>query len=115
MINYRFNEWRNSGEPCDKWSPMAYRIVSKNTGSEQVNGFRIGHILYLHHIKGMTAKEIKEVAGHGIATNMIKSILKGFGRLSGYESLEAYDIAMYLVECQPEVLEKMYSLNEYRM
>lgn len=27
-INYRFHEWRNTGEPADALSPMAYRLLS---------------------------------------------------------------------------------------
>lgn len=111
-IDYRFNEWRASRETAEKWSPMAYRLLSKNVSSEHTNGFRIGHILYLHHIKGLSAREIKQTpVGYGIATNMIKSIIKGFGRQSSYESLEAYEIAMYMIEHQPEVLEKMYQIK----
>ncbi|MFD4927699.1 hypothetical protein ACFWMS_02070 [Peribacillus butanolivorans] len=111
-IDYKFNEWRVSGEQAEVWSPLAYRLYSKNVTSESVNGFRVGHILYLHHIKGMAAKEIKHsLVGFGLHLNLIKSILRGFRSRSanaGRETMEAYEIAMYLVECQPEMLEKMY-------
>jgi hypothetical protein len=116
-IDYRFGEWRNNGEIADAWSPMAYRLLSKNIGSEQVNGFRIGHILYLHHIQGMEAKEIKQTSvGYGIATNMIKSILKGFRSKNGgagRESIEAYEIVMGMIQNEKErtILEKMYQIN----
>lgn len=38
---------------------MVYRLV-KNIRSDSVNGFKVGHILYLHHIKEFEAKEIRK-------------------------------------------------------
>lgn len=112
MINYRFNEWRQTGETAEVWSPMAYRLVSKNAHVAHINGFNIGNVLYLHYVKGMTAQEIRKTpVGYGLATNLIKGILKGFSRGTykvGIDSLEAYEIAMYMIECEPETLEKMY-------
>ena len=111
-IDYRFNEWRISGEKAESWSPMAYRLINKNIDAEFLNGFNIGHILYLHHIKGLTASEIRRTSvGYGNSTNIIKSVLKGFGSQSGYESKESYKIAMYMIEYQPEVLKKMYGIK----
>lgn len=54
-INFKFNQYRVSGKTAQAWSPMAYRLVNKNTQSENLSGFKIGHILYLHHVKGMTS------------------------------------------------------------
>jgi hypothetical protein len=62
-INYRFNEWKQTGEPAEVWSPMSYRLISKNVQSQHFNGFKVGHILYLYHVKGMTAQEIKKHPG----------------------------------------------------
>lgn len=109
-INYKFNEWRQSGEKVEAWSPMAYRLLSKNVSADLVNGYKVGQVLYLHYIKGMSAKEIKQSpVGYGMSASLIQSIIKGFGRQSKVESFEAYDIAMYMVEHEPEVLERMYS------
>lgn len=111
-IDYRFNEWRISGEKAESWSPMAYRLINKNIDAEFLNGFNIGHILYLHHIKGLTALEIRKTSlGYGIATNIIKSVLKGFGNQSGYESKEAFKIAMHMIEHEPEVMDRMYNIQ----
>ncbi|WHY84690.1 hypothetical protein QNH39_18825 [Neobacillus novalis] len=111
-INYKFNQYRISGEQTEAWSPMAYRLISKNSASEHINGFKVGHILYQHHVKGLAAKEIRKTpVGYGLSTNLIKSVLKGFGSQSGIESKEAYEIAMYMLECEPETLEKMYRLT----
>ncbi|GIP62688.1 hypothetical protein J32TS6_12430 [Virgibacillus pantothenticus] len=109
-INYKFNQWRQTGETSEAWSPMAYRLVAKNVGSDTLNGYKVGNIIYLHHLKGMTAQEIKETpVGYGISTATIKSVLKGFGRQSAVESFEAYDIAMYMVENEPGTMEQMYN------
>lgn len=114
-IDYRFNEWRVSGEKADAWSPMAYRLLSKNV-SEYVSGYRIGQILYLHHVKGLTAKEIRQTsAGYGLAINLIKSVIKGFGRLSSSETKEAYEIAKYMVKNEPEVLERMFLVKASKL
>ncbi|MEC2400916.1 hypothetical protein ABES35_08475 [Bacillus subtilis] len=111
-INYKFNQYRVSGETAEAWSPMSYRLINKNLVSDTVNGFKVGHILYLHHLKGMTVEDIRQTSvGRGIPTNTIKSILKGFGRQSNAESYEAYEIAMYMVQNEPETLEKMYKLT----
>lgn len=49
--------------------------------------------MYLHHLKGMNAKDIRQTSvGKGIPTNTIKSTLKSFGRQSNAESYEAYEI-----------------------
>ncbi|MGF6947541.1 hypothetical protein QF028_000034 [Neobacillus sp. B4I6] len=110
-INYKFNQYRVSGEATEEGSAMAYRLCSKNVTSEHISGYRVGQFLYLHHIKGMTAQDIKKTpVGYGIATNMIKSILKGFGRQSGTESVEAYEIALYMIECEPRLKMRMYLL-----
>lgn len=70
-IEYRFNEWRASGEQVKEWSPMAYKLVSKNVQSNNADGFKIGQVLYLHHVKGMTASEIrKSSAGYGLTTSL---------------------------------------------
>lgn len=113
-IDYRFHEWRISGEQAEAWSPLAYRLVSKNVHSDSLNGFRIGLILYLHHIKGMTAKEIQAYMANKMLLNMIKGVLKGFSnknQMAKPDSIEAYKIAMYMVEVQPEVLERMYQVK----
>lgn len=116
MLNYKFNQYRVSGEPVESWSPMAYRLVNKNAQSDSLNGFKVGHMLYLHHLKGMSAQEIRESSlGHGIAIATVKSVLKGFGRQSGVGALKAYDIAIYMIQNEPEVLEQMYKLTEYKM
>ncbi|MCL1698319.1 hypothetical protein [Lysinibacillus sp. BPa_S21] len=107
----KFNVWKVSGKQAEVWSPMACRLVSKNTISNYMTGYRIGQILYLHHIKGMSAPEIKKVAGFGLNTNMIKSILRGFGKDAGIEAVEAYQIAMYMIEQEPEELEKLYQIQ----
>lgn len=108
-INYRFNEWRQSGEKAEKWSYMATRLVSKNSEIDRVNGYTIGQVLYLHHIKGMTALEIrKSPIGLGISLDLIKSMIKGFGVQASAEAKEAFDIAMYMVECEPESLAVIY-------
>ncbi|TCP30211.1 hypothetical protein EV207_10634 [Scopulibacillus darangshiensis] len=113
-IDYGFNEFRVLGEKAEEWSPMAYRLVSKNM-TAKISGFRIGQVLYLHHIKGMSALEIKKAEGFGLHTNMIKGILRGFGREAGAEALEAYTLAMYMIEHEPEMLEKMYQVNRYKL
>jgi hypothetical protein len=63
----------------------------------------------------MTAKEIKHsLVGFGLHLNLIKSILRGFrsrGANAGRETMEAYEIAVYMVNCQPEMLEKMYQIR----
>ncbi|KGA98118.1 hypothetical protein AJ85_18565 [Alkalihalobacillus alcalophilus ATCC 27647 = CGMCC 1.3604] len=111
-IDYRFNEWRVSGEQAEAWSPMAYRLCSKNSKTDLMNGYRVGDILYLHYLRGMTAKDIKQYSlGYGVSTAIIKSVLNGFGRQSGAEAKEAYQIGMYLVENEPEMLEKMYQIK----
>ncbi|OIU71204.1 hypothetical protein [Rossellomorea aquimaris] len=114
-IDYRFNEWRVSGEKAEAWSPMAYRLLSKNATSEHLNGFRIGQMLYLHHIEGMSAKEIKHSpVGFGLNLTVINATLRGYKRKYmsvGVETIEAYDIAMYMIEHEPEVLERMYRVN----
>jgi len=113
-INYKFNQYRVSGEKAEAWSPMAYKLINKNVASDTVNGFKVGNILYLHYLKGMTAQEIRKTSvGYGIPTNTIKSIIRGFGRQSNVESYEAYEVAMYMIEHEPEVLEQMYQVTEY--
>lgn len=84
---------------------MAYGLLSKNVASESVNGFKVGQILYLYHVRGKTAQEIMALP------NLIKSILKGFDKQSRVESYEVYDIAMYMIEHESETLEKMYSMT----
>lgn len=111
-IDYKFNTWRISGEKAEGYSKMTYRLLNKNLQSDNLTGYKIGHILYLHHLKGMTAQDIKKhPVGYGSSVPTIKSVIKGFGRLSGVESLEAYEIAMYMIEHEPEELERLYSLK----
>lgn len=115
-IDYKFNEWRISGGKAEAWSPMAYNLLSKNINSDAIKGFRIGHILYLHHIKGLSAKEIRQTpTSCGLNTNKIKSILRGFGSQSGVESKEAYQIAMYMIKNEPDVLKRMYQINRNKL
>ena len=110
-IDYRFNEWRVSGEKVETWSPMAYKLVSKCMNAERANGYRIGHILYLFYYKGLSYTEIKEVAGQGLHMSLIKGIIKGFGKDASMESREAFKMAMYMIEHETEVLDKMYFIK----
>lgn len=96
-IDYRFNTYRISGEQAEAWIPLAYRLVSKNVHSDSLNGFRIGLILYLHHIKGMTAKEIQAYMAYKMLLNMIKGVLNGFSNKNQV--------------AKPEVLERMYQVK----
>lgn len=109
-IDYKFNTWRVSGERAEVLSPLVYSLLNKNISAQYLNGYTIGHILYLHHIQGMTAQEIRQHSvGKGIPLETIKSVIKGFSQQAGLESVEAYEIAMYLIENEPESLESLYS------
>lgn len=115
-IDYRFGEWRNTGEPCDKWSPMAYRLLSKCERSPVASGYRIGQVLWLHHCKGLSPKEISQASsGYEKNINSIKGIIRGFGKDAGAEAKEAYSIGMYMVECEPEILGRMYEVKVTKM
>jgi hypothetical protein len=111
-INYNFNKWRVSGETAEAWSPMAYQLISKNRNVEHLSGFRIGQVLYLHHIKGLSDKDINKLS-YGYCKNItiLRGILKGFRKKSvSRDSKEAYYIAMYMIEHEPEILERMYQM-----
>lgn len=110
-INYSFNEWRVAGETAEAWSPMAYRLISKNKNVEHLSGFRIGQVLYLHHIKGLSDKEINQISyGYSKNITIIRGILRGFSKKSvSRDSKEAYYIAKFMIVNEPEVLERMYN------
>lgn len=107
-IEYRFNEWRVSGGEAEVWSPMAYKLISKCINAERASGYKIGHILYLYYCKGLSNTEIKEVAGQGLPMSLIKGIVRGFGKDASMEAREAFKIAMYMIEHETEVLDRMY-------
>lgn len=77
-IEYKFNTWRLSEEQSEQWSNKAYKLLSYNNNSDQLNGFRIGQVLYFYHVKGMTAPQIRLAIGKGIPTNTIKGMIRGF-------------------------------------
>lgn len=108
-INYKFNTWRLSGEQAEAWSNKAYDLLRYNADSDMFSGFMIGKVLYLHHERGMNAKQIKQQVGQ-IPTNTIKSITRGFNR-ANYESKMAYITAMEMLQDEHEraVLERMYN------
>ncbi|MDG5789661.1 hypothetical protein QA612_19575 [Evansella sp. AB-P1] len=111
-INYKFNQWRQSGEQAQEWSSKAYKLLGCNTTSDTLNGYKIGKVLYLHHVKGLNAQEIRELSGkNGLPTNTVKSVIKGFSRQAGQESILAYNTAMEMLQDEQEraVLERMYN------
>ncbi|MEQ6375746.1 hypothetical protein RZN25_02735 [Bacillaceae bacterium S4-13-56] len=117
-IDYKFNVWRVSGERAEAWSPRAYRLISYNQNSESMSGYTIGKVLYLHHLKRLDAKQIREQLENKIPINMIKGIIRGFNKkyqTAKTESYEAYAIAMYMVEHHPEELEKIYLFKISRL
>jgi len=106
-IEYRFNEWRISGEKATIWSPKVYQLLRLNASNEDINGFNIGKILYYHHVKGFSPPEVKDVV-KGFNLIKIKSILRGFGRHAGYESVQAYNTFMELLRDEPEMLDVVF-------
>ncbi|QPA33221.1 hypothetical protein ISX45_10300 [Anoxybacillus caldiproteolyticus] len=106
-IDYKFNTWRVSGEKATVWSQKAYKLVRADVG--RISGATIGAILYLHHVKGMTASEIKNSPiAWGVSLPNIKGILKGFNSRANRESIEAYSIFMDMLETEPEMLDRLF-------
>ncbi|EMI11501.1 hypothetical protein [Anoxybacillus gonensis] len=100
-INYKFNEWRVSGEKATAWSQNAYKLASIEVG--RMSGMTIGAVLYLHCVKGMNASEIrKSPVAYGMATATIRGIIRG-----SY-SPEAYSIFVDMLETEPEMLDRLF-------
>jgi hypothetical protein len=110
MLNIKFNTWNDSGETAEAWSPKAYLLLSFNQSTQSFSGYTVGKVLYLHHVKGLSAPDIKDKIGSGYNVKMISSIIKGFGHQAGYESRMAYETAMDMLsnEAELEVLHRMY-------
>jgi hypothetical protein len=111
-IDYRLNEWRLSGEKATEWSQKSYKLLRTNLRADIITGARIGAILYFHHVKGLTASEIrKNPVGTGVPISTIKAILKGFNSRTGMESKEAYLIFMDMLDTEPEMLDRLFDTN----
>jgi hypothetical protein len=106
-INYKFNIWRVSGEQATVWSEKAYKLVRADVGRLSVA--TIGAILYMHHVKGMTASEIKKHSvSNGLGISAIRAILKGFGDRASQSTKEAYYLFFDLLENEPEMLDILF-------
>jgi hypothetical protein len=106
-IDYRFNEWRVSGEQATVWSENAYKLVRADVG--RMSGMTIGAILYLHYVKGMTAGEIrKHSISNGLGISTIRAILRGFGDRASQATKEVYYLFVEMLENEPEMLDRLF-------
>ncbi|GAB1799068.1 hypothetical protein [Priestia megaterium] len=108
-INYKFNEWRVEGEKAKPFSGNGYKLLRCNLNSSILNGFTIGQVLYCHHVKGLSVSEIRKNIGVALTGPMIRSVIKGFGRNAGWETIQAYNLFMEMLRDEPEVLDAIYS------
>lgn len=100
-INYRFNEWRVSGEQAEVWSHNAYKLARLEVG--RVSGMTIGAILYLHFIKGMTASRIRKAPiAFGLASPTITGIIRGT------YCPDAYCVFQEMLKTEPEKLDILF-------
>ncbi|MGG6431923.1 hypothetical protein ACPF7I_06245 [Anoxybacillus sp. D401a] len=103
-INYKFNEWRVSGEKATAWSQKAYKLLRVNADKSCVmSAHSVGTILYLHYVKGLTAQEIKK---HSAGKMLLMTTIKGI--LRGSHSPEVYCIFQDMLETEPEMLDRLF-------
>lgn len=60
-IDYKFNQWRVSGEKAPQWSQKAYKLLKVNLNKNGYTGELLGVILYLYFVKGMTVSQIMDM------------------------------------------------------
>lgn len=109
-IDYKFNTWRVSGEQAKTLSPRVYNLLRLNTFSDSHSGWRVGAILYLHHVKGLTATEIKKsLVGSRLPLQSVKSLINGINNKNvNPEIIEACQLFYKMLKDEPEMLERLY-------
>ncbi|WP_079709886.1 hypothetical protein [Paraliobacillus ryukyuensis] len=98
-INYKFNQWRESGEATTEITERGYKLLRSGHGF--FSGQTIGYILYKHYILGESAnvlcREFKQVPHQ-----TVKAVIRGSF------SPEAFNRFFDLVENEPEQLDKLF-------
>ncbi|WP_125906469.1 hypothetical protein [Bacillus sp. HMF5848] len=98
-INYKFNQWRNSGETATEISEKGYELL--RSGHGMFTGEMLGNILYRHYIQGESANALcRDITA--IPHQTVKAVLRGSF------SPRAFNIFMEMAETEPEELDRMF-------
>lgn len=99
MVNYKFNQWYVSGEQTTEYSKLGYELLRQQVGT--LTGDVLGEMLYRHFVKGQSPKQIQRALKQ-ITTPAVKGLMKG------KYSPKAYSVFMFMLETEPEVLDRMF-------
>jgi hypothetical protein len=101
-VNYKFNQYRVSGEDALQWSDNAMNLMRSGRGFW--TGHMMAELLYRSQIEALSFTEINQMYKH-IPFQTIKSIL------SGSFSPETYRIFTEMKETEPEMLQALFTIT----
>ncbi|WP_182006114.1 hypothetical protein [Priestia aryabhattai] len=100
MIDYRFNEWRISGEKAPELSKRAYQLLRSTEGVFSAQ--QVGEVLYLYYVKQIPKQEIRKRFNF-MPQQIVTAIF------SNRFNVGACTMFFEMLEHEPEMLELLFS------
>lgn len=101
-IEYRFNQWRLSGEHTGAYNPLVADMLRQHVGL--VSGAYIAEILYRNKIEGVPIRKLKLKSAS--ESYLAKSIIEGNGFVANKYYFER------VLEEFPEQLDRLFKLEK---